>query len=232
MATSNFVYEQVQFLCNKYQHGYVTPTEFVDTFNTAQRIYINRLLGQVQEYAPGRPVARTGGHMTQVVEEKLAVFSKRVVLKSVNELSNVKTQFPDFVKLLSLNTEDGKRVRRLKHEQIHSAINSIIDPPSATNAYYYEYDQGFRIISGDDDDLDRMVMTYIKKPLDITYTYNIVGGEVIYSPNGAYGGTLQNPEWRDQEINEIVFIQLGLIGINLKDADLVRVSQTAKMQGE
>ena len=235
MATSNSVYEDVQFLCNKYNHGYVTPDEFMNTFNTAQRIYMNRLLGQMQEYQPGRPVARTGGHMTQVIEEKLAPFTKRVVLKSSNDLANVKVQFDDFLKLLSLNTEDGKRVRRVKHEQIHSAINSSIDPPSATNPYYYEYDGGFRMITGSDD-LDRMVMTYIGKPTDIVWTFIITndtdlnpGGEVIYdagNPNNV------DPEWRDQEINEIIFIQLGLIGINLKDVDLVRVSQTAKMQGE
>jgi hypothetical protein len=232
MATSNTVYEDVQFLCNKYHHGYVAPDEFVNTFNTAQRIFMNRLLGQVQEYQPGRPVARTGGHMTQVVEEKLAPFSKRVILKSVNELSSVKTQFPDFLKLLSLNTEDGRRVRRVRHEQIHSAITSAIDPPSATNAYYYEYDSGFRMITGDDD-VDRMVMTYVRKPADITWPYEFVSGNIpSYNPAGPLGLPLQDPQWRDQEINDIIFIQLGLIGINLKDADLVRVSQTAKMQGE
>ena len=228
MATSNTVYEDVQFLCNKYHHGYVAPDEFVNTFNTAQRIYINRLLGQVQEYTPGRPVARTGGHMTQVVEEKLAPFSKRVVLKSVNELSNVKTQFPDFLKLLSLNTEDGYRVRRIRHEQIHSATNSVVDRPSSTNSYYYEYDAGFRILSGGED-VDRMVMTYVKKPADITWPFTLVSGVPTFN---AADPTLVNPQWRDQEINEIIFIQLGLIGINLKDADLVRSSQTAKMQGE
>lgn len=231
MATSNSVYEEIQFLCNKYHHGYVAPDEFVSTFNTAQRIYINRLLGQVQEYQPGRPVARTGGHMTQVMEEKLAPFTKRVILKSSNEVSTVKTQFTDFLKLLSLNTEDGARVRRIKHEQIHSAINSTIDPPSATNAYYYEYDAGFRILAGSED-LDRMVMTYIRKPADITWPYNISNGIPVYNSAGTYGGPLQNPEWRDQEINELIFIQLGLIGINLKDADLIRVSQTAKQIGE
>lgn len=226
MATSNSVYEDVQFLCNKYHHGYVAPDEFVSTFNTAQRVYINRLLGQVQEYQPGRPVARTGGHMTQVVEEKLAPFTKRVLLKSVNELSNVKVQYPDFLKLLSLNTEEGQRVRRVKHEQIHSAINSVIDPPTASNPYYYEFDGGFRMITGDDD-VDRMLMTYVRKPTDITWPFTVVGDIPTYNPSGA-----QHPEWRDQEINEIIFIQLGFIGINLKDGDLVRVSQTAKMQGE
>lgn len=231
MATSNSVYEEVQFLCNKYHHGYVAPDEFVNTFNTAQRIYINRLLGQVQEYQPGRPVARTGGHMTQVVEEKLAPFTKRVTLKSSNDIASVKTQFTDFLKLLSLNTEDGKRVRRVRHEQIHSAISSTIDPPSAANPYYYEYDAGFRILSGTDD-MDRMVMTYVRKPEDITWPYNIVSGIPTYNESGTFGGPLQNPEWRDQEINELIFIQLGLIGINLKDADLIRMSQTVKQQGE
>jgi len=228
MATSNTVYEDVQFLCNKYHHGYLAPDEFVNTFNTAQRIFINRILGQVQEYTPGRPVARTGGHMTQVVEEKLAPFTKRVILKSVNELSTVKTQFPDYLKLLSLNTEDGRRVRRVKHEQIHSAISSVIDPPSATNPYYYEYDGGFRMITGTDD-VDRMIMTYVRKPANITWPFTISGGVPTFNPADP---ALVNPEWRDQEINELIFIQLGLIGINLKDADLVRVSQTAKMQGE
>lgn len=230
MATSNTVYEEVQFLCNKYHHGYVAPDEFVSTFNTAQRIFINRLLGQVQEYQPGRPVARTGGHMTQIMEEKLAPFTKRVTLKSVNELANVKTQFTDFLKLLSLNTEDGARVRRIKHEQIHSALKSAIDPPSSTNAYYYEYDAGFRVLSGTDD-LDRMVMTYIRKPQDITWPFTTPGGVPTYDPSGT-SGVVRNPEWRDQEINELIFIQLGLIGINLKDADLIRVSQTAKQIGE
>ena len=231
MATSNSVYEEIQFLCNKYHHGYVAPDEFVSTFNTAQRIFINRLLGQAQEYQPGRPVARTGGQMTQVVEEKLAPFTKRVILKSFNEVSNVKTQFDDFLKLLSLNTEDGTRVRRIKHEQIHSALKSVIDPPSSSNPYYYEYDLGFRVLSGTDD-LDRMVMTYIRKPADITWPYDISGGVPTYNDEGEFGGTLQDPEWRDQEINELIFIQLGLIGINLKDADLIRASQTAKQIGE
>jgi hypothetical protein len=231
MASSNSVYEEVQFLCNKYHHGYVAPDEFVSTFNTAQRIFINRILGQVQEYQPGRPVARTGGHMTQVVEEKLAPFTKRVTATFLNEVSRIKDIYPDFLKLLSLNTEDGTRVRRIKHEQIHSALKSAIDPPSSSNPYYYEYDEGFRILSGTDD-LDTMIMTYIRKPADITWPYNIVGGVPTYSASGANGGPLQNPEWRDQEINELIFIQLGLIGINLKDADLIRVSQTAKQQGE
>lgn len=227
MATSNSVYEDVQFLCNKYHHGYVAPDEFMNTFNTAQRIYMNRLLGQVQEYQPGRPVARTGSHMTQVVEEKLAPFTKRVTLRSVEEVANVKQQYPDFLKLLSLNTSCGKRVRRVKHEQIHSALNSVIDPPSPSNPYYYEYDGGFRMLMGGED-FDDMIMTYIGQPDDIVWSFTVnLDGDIVHVDAGNV-----DPQWRDQEINEIIFIQLGLIGINLKDADLVRVSQTAKMQGE
>jgi hypothetical protein len=132
------------------------------------------------------------------------------------------------LKLLSLNTEDGRRVRRVRHEQIHSAISSTIDPPSASNPYYYEYDAGFRIISGSDD-VDRMMMTYIRKPANITWPFSVVDGVPEYDITE---DVVVNPEWRDQEINEIIFIQLGLIGINLKDADLIRMSQAVKQQGE
>jgi hypothetical protein len=123
-------------------------------------------------------------------------------------------------------------VRRVRHEQIHSAITSVIDPPSGANPYYYEYDTGFRILSGSDD-VDSMIMTYVRKPENITWPYEMGSGNIpVYNENGPFGGALQNPEWRDQEINELIFIQLGLIGINLKDADLIRVSQTAKQIGE
>lgn len=227
MATSDGVYQDVQFLCNKYQHGYLSPVEFTRTFNTAQRIFLNRLLGQVQEYQAGRPVPRTGGHMTEVVENKLSPITKKVSLSVTAGLANVKTQYTDFVKQLSLTTTAGRKVKRLKHEQIHSAITSAVDPPSGTNPYYYETKDGFVVLSGTDS-VASLNLTYVKQPLDITWPYTLVSGVPTYNA----GGSPVNPEWRDQEINEIIFIQLGLIGINLKDQDLMRVSQITKQAGE
>ena len=227
MATSDGVYQDVQFLCNKYQHGYLSPSEFVRTFNTAQRIFLNRLLGQVQEYQNGRPVPRTGGHMTELVENKLAPITKKVSLTVTAGTAPVKTQYTDFVKQLSLNTTAGRRVRRIKHEQIHSATTPSVNPPTGTNPYYYETKDGFVILSGADT-VTTLNLTYVKQPLDITWPYTLVSGVPTYNA----GGSPVNPEWRDQEINEIIFIQLGLIGINLKDQELMRASQMTKQAGE
>lgn len=227
MATSDSVYKDVQFLCDKYQHGYLSPAEFVRTFNTAQRIFLNRLLGQVQEYQNGRPVARTGGHMTEVVENKLSPITKRVSLTVSSGIANVKGQYPDFLKQLSLITSTGKRVKRIRHEQIYSAINSTVRPPSASSPYYYETQAGYHILSGTDT-VTSLTLTYVKQPNDITWPYTLVSGVPTYNA----GGSPVHPEWRDQEINEIVFIQLGLIGINLKDQELIRASQINKQSGE
>lgn len=226
MATSDSVYKDVQFLCNKYHHGYITPDEFTRTFNTAQRIYLNRLFGQVQEYQNGRPVARTGGHMTEVVENKLSPFTKKVTVTITSNLANVRTQYTDFLKQLSLTTAAGVNVKRLKHEQVSAARSSVVDPPSSTTPYYYETADGFDVLSGADV-ITPMTMTYVRKPLDIVWNYTIVSGVPTYDPTGSVA-----PEWRDIDINDIIFIQLGLIGVNLKDQDLIRVSQIAKSNGE
>lgn len=227
MATSNAVYEDVQFLCNKYQHGYIAPDEFVLTFNKAQRILMNRLLKMIQEYQPGRPVARTATQMTQPVEEMLSPFTEKATLTISAGVGDVNAQFTTFLKQLSLNTTTGKRIRRLKHEQIHSATNSAIDPPSGTNPYYYETEAGYHFLSGADT-LTSAIITYVREPLDITWPYTVVDGVPTYNP----GGSPVNPEWRNAEIDELIMIQLGLIGIHLKDGDLIRMSQTSKQQGD
>ena len=39
-------------------------------------------------------------------------------------------------------------------------------------------------------------------------------------------------EWPDNDVNDIIYRTLGIIGINLKDGDLIRVSQTVKNDGQ
>ena len=65
--------------------------------------------------------------------------------------------------------------------------------------------------------------------------------DLIHLPQGATvptGKTLipstgsVNPEWSDADMNEIIYIAVGLIGINLKDVDLVRAAQTIKNEGQ
>jgi hypothetical protein len=61
-------------------------------------------------------------------------------------------------------------------------------------------------------------------------------GDLVYSANGGpsvipTSGSTQ-PEWGDADMNEIIYIAIGLIGINLKDGDLIRASQTIKNEGQ
>jgi|Wag4MinimDraft_6_1082665.scaffolds.fasta_scaffold08558_2 hypothetical protein len=59
-------------------------------------------------------------------------------------------------------------------------------------------------------------------------------------PTSTFNGTVVaqvrvpsiQPEWADTDMNEIIYIAIGLIGINLKDVDLIRASQTIKNEGQ
>jgi hypothetical protein len=59
-------------------------------------------------------------------------------------------------------------------------------------------------------------------------------------PTSTFDGTVvaqirvpsTQPEWGEADMNEIIYRAIGIIGINLKDGDLLRVSQTIKNEGQ
>ena len=76
-------------------------------------------------------------------------------------------------------------------------------------------------------------------------TINITGiatstSSISIVPTTAFDGTVvvqirvpsTQPEWGDADMNEIIYRAIGIIGINLKDGDLLRVSQTIKNEGQ
>lgn len=76
-------------------------------------------------------------------------------------------------------------------------------------------------------------------------TTNITGiatttSAISIVPDTTFNGTVAvqirvpstQPEWADSDMNEIIYRAIGIIGINLKDGDLLRVSQTIKNEGQ
>lgn len=76
-------------------------------------------------------------------------------------------------------------------------------------------------------------------------TINITGiattaAAISIVPSNTFDGTVTveikvpstQPEWADSDMNEIIYRAIGIIGINLKDGDLLRVSQTIKNEGQ
>jgi hypothetical protein len=58
----------------------------------------------------------------------------------------------------------------------------------------------------------------------MVWGYTTVGGRPVYN-----AGTSVQPKWEDMDMNEIMYIALSYIGINLKDGD---VSQFAEVKNQ
>jgi len=77
------------------------------------------------------------------------------------------------------------------------------------------------------------ILGYIRKPNTMVWAYT---GDLVYSSGGGVGvtpttGSVQ-PEWGDSDMNEIIYIAIGIIGIPLKDRDLITAAQAIKNQGQ
>jgi hypothetical protein len=68
----NDVYKIVLYAVSKnLQQGYVSPEDFNNSINIAQKSYVAYLLGNFQQYQPGRPVARIEFGQNAVVRQRL-----------------------------------------------------------------------------------------------------------------------------------------------------------------
>jgi len=127
----------------------------------------------------------------------------------------------------------------------HQYIESIVDGTGNINSNNRKSPAGLIVNSSVSDRLSKFyteffpsnvvapVLGYIRQPNRMVWAYT---GDLVYSASGGpsvipTSGSAQ-PEWGDADMNEIIYIAIGLIGINLKDVDLVRAAQTIKNEGQ
>jgi hypothetical protein len=213
--------ELIDFLANKYQQGYISPDEFNRTANMASLMHFERLVGQPEAYQYGRPIPKYGLGFGERITESLRPFTNTNVSKSI---TSGLIQIPDCYKILSIRNTDGSAVRKIAHEKIHSVIKSSIEK----GVFYTDDKNGLRVyVKSVSPSPTNVLVDYLSKPTDVNWAYTIVSDEPAYDAANSI-----NPLWNDNDIVQIIYVQLGLLGIHLKDADMVAVSDKAKIQGE
>ena len=216
------IYKLVQFLSNKYQNGYVTPDDFNRSFNMASKMYMNHLMGDTETFAPARAVPRVGVGMGQSVSGKLAPFTY-IGTALVAPTTTTATYPADLARILSIQTSDGTAVRRGDSMNFPAMKKSVIDSASP-NKWYLYLDTFSTIKFNADISLQGLTIDYVKYPIDAKWAYT---GNLVYSVD-----TSTQTDWDDNSVNDIIFRQLGLIGMHLKDSELSQYSQLIKNQGE
>jgi hypothetical protein len=218
------VYQIVQYACGKnLQQGYISPADFNLTINQAQKSYASYLLGNFQQYQPGRPQARVEFGQNTVIRQRLTpiIYGYNLTIDATGF-----SPYPgDYLQQDAMWSFYGyNRIREVQQQYFYSIYNSVIDPVSSWPVYMLEYD-GFRFFPNN---TAKAKLSYVRNPPDMIWGYTLnVNGIPVYNPASS-----TQPVWDDASILEIIVRALRIIGVNLQYNDVNAYANEIKQIGQ
>lgn len=217
------IYRLMKFIVNKNLQGYFTPDEFNLIINQAQLEYLNFLLGEVQQYQPGRPQPRVALGMSEKIRSSLAAFIDPPTTLTIDG-TGLSPYPADFQLVDTMLTSDMKRVRYVQQDSLFSYLGSVITPV-ATNPIYLINSAGFQFYPIT---VGSALLSYVHTPQAIFWNSTPdPNGRPIFQPVGSF-----DPEWYDVDCFQIIVRALALVGLNLQLPQVMQYSQMIKTIGE
>lgn len=231
--TIDEVYKIVTYLVDKYQGTYISPEDFNNVINMAQYQYMESIVDGTGNINSNNAKSPSGLISNSAVSDKLSKFYTEVALTVSTTPGVLLGTAPKPVGMwtaTSVRTSANRPVKKVFDDNLATHLSNPIDAPSVSDPVYMEVGNTFKFYPTN---LASPILGYIKTPNKMVWAYT---GDLVYSSGGGVGvtpnsGSVQ-PEWGDNDMIEIIYIAVGIIGIPLKDGDLIRVSQTLKNQGQ
>ena len=205
------------------QQGYLSPADFNLVINQAQKSYVAYLLGDFQQYQPGRATARVEFGQNSVIRQRLSPIIYQTNL-GVDGFGY--SPYPaDYLQTDAMWSLYGyNRIREIQQNFLYSTYNSVIDPIADWPLYTIEA-TGFRFFPTT---LGSAKLSYIAQAPDMEWGYTTnVNGIPVYSA----GASIQ-PVWDDATILEIIVRALRLVGVNLQYNDVSVYANQIQTQGQ
>lgn len=235
--TIDEVYKIVTYLVDKYQGAYIAPDDFNMIINMAQNQYIESIIDGTGNINSNNRKSPTGLMVNSSVSDRL---SKFYVEENINALPNGIIAKPtNSWAITSIRTSTNRPVKKVFDDNLATYLTNPIDAPTSIDRIYMESGDNIRTFPAVALPTQlSYIVGYIRKPNRMVWAYY---DDLVHLPQGVAtpagkvlipSGGSKNPEWGDADMNEIIYIAVGLIGINLKDVDLIRASQTIKNEGQ
>ena len=218
----NEVYKLVSYLVDKYQGTYLSPDDFNMVINMAQNQYMSFLTDDTG--APTRnPKNPIGMSTSAIVADTLSTF---LIESNLVITSQTAAKPANLYKTVAIRTvDDNFAVRYVSEDKISSFVGNAIDSPTNTEPIYYEIGSSFKFYPST---LTTAKLSYIRNASDLKWDYT---GALLYNTVTSLPADNADIEWPDSDLYEIIYRAIGIIGINLKDGDLVRAAQLVKNDG-
>jgi hypothetical protein len=234
--TIDEAYKIVSYLVDKYQGTYIAPDDFNMIINMAQTQYIDTLTDKNGNINSNNRKSPSGLIVNSSISDRLSKFYTEVNLNAAP--SGIITKPADSFIVTSVRTSANRPVKKVFDDNLATHLTNPIDAPTSIDPIYMESGVNIRTFPAVAlPTVLSYIIGYIRNPNDMVWAYY---DDLVHLPQGIAtpsGKTLiptggsKNPEWEDADMNEIIYIAVGLIGINLKDVDLIRASQTVKNEG-
>lgn len=212
------VYKIISYLVDKYQGAYISPDEFNSVINMAQTQYIEFLTDDSGNLNSNNPKYIPGQMQSSSISDKLSTFYKESTLTIAAGLADKPA---DMFTATSVRTSGNRPIKKVFDDNLATYLSNPIDAPTETEPIYMEFGTKFKFYPSS---ISVPILGYIRNPVSMKWAYT---GNLVYSEVGSV-----QPEWGNADMNEIIYRAIGIIGINLKDGDLLRVAQTIKKEGQ
>lgn len=231
--TIDEVYKIVTYLVDKYQGTYLSPEDFNSIINMAQTQYLESLVEGTGNINSNNRNTPEGLMSNSSISDRLSKFYTETALAVSTTVGPTLGTAPKpgtMNTATSLRTSANRPIKKVFDDNLASHLSNPIDAPTTTDPIYMELGDTFKFYPTN---VVAPILGYIRTPNKMVWAYT---GNLVYSAAGGESvipttGSVQ-PEWGDADMNEIIYRAIGIIGINLKDGDLLRVAQTIKNEGQ
>jgi hypothetical protein len=220
----NQVYQVVLYALSKNrQQGYLSPDDFYTVINTAQRSYLDYLMGEFQKYQIKRPIAVVEFGQNERIRQSLAPLIYGRIL-SPFPYSGINPFPSDYEYPDAMWTYNFKKVKFIQQDSLSSYYNSRIDP-IATNPVYLIKHEGFQFYPTT---IGYAELSYIRTPPSIVWAYrDNSNGQKVYDASNS-----QQPIWAETDMLEVIVRALALCGVNLQLGAVIQYASDVKNGGQ
>lgn len=200
------VFTRVKYLANKSGYlGYISPNDFNSLYAAADRMYFNKMYAQ---YAA-----------TQRISDSLSPFVRTggVTIDGAGQY----TLPADVIHISAIwsNFENTKvQVKRVESDRLANNISSSYDAPNSEFPIYIQYNGYIQFYPVN---LGAASITTLNRPTTAKWDYTLVGNRPVYSASSSV-----QPQWKDTDIDNVIYLMLADLGINMRDGELEAFAQT------
>lgn len=211
MATIDECFQKVKYIANKSGwNGYISPADFNLLWNRAELRFFNdkyKLYGS-----------------TKRIDDTLSKVLSPPIVITVDGAGSYTFPADMLHEAAITHTYNGTQVQVTEwmSDRLANKLSSSYDAPTAEFPIYVRYAttlQFYPITLGN------ALLTYLKQPVKSVWGYTLVANRPVYN-----AGTSVQPVWSENDLDQIVYMVLQDIGVNMRDGEMENFSQLEAKQ--